>query len=86
MGIRLVVGSAYSLDMSDYDFTGINDAEITKFTSTKISGTAGQFKLAVTGHGFEHDNQGYLTDGSVSSLKLTYHGQNILSLTGAHVS
>jgi hypothetical protein len=86
MGIRLVVGSAYSLDMSDYDFTGVDDAEITKFTSSTIKGTAGLFALTVKGSGFSHDQLGYLTGGTIESVSLTYHHESILSLSGAHVS
>jgi Ca2+-binding RTX toxin-like protein len=86
MGIRLVVGSAYSLDMSDYDFTGVDDAEITKFTSITIKGTAGLFALTVKGSGFSHDQLGYLTGGTIESVSLTYHHESILSLSGAHVS
>jgi Ca2+-binding RTX toxin-like protein len=86
LGIRLVVGKEFSLDMSSYDFTGVDDAEITTFTASKITGVAGQFKLTVTGQGFDHDNNGYLTEGVVESVKLSYHGRSVVSLTGADVS
>ena len=86
MGLKLVVGNAYSLDMSDFDFTGVDDAEITHFTSSKITGVAGQFALSITGQGFSHDNNGYLDGGTISGVSLTYHGESMLSLSGAHVS
>lgn len=86
MGIRLVVGKAYSLDMDDYDFTGIDDAAIKHFGSSKITGTAGKFSLTITGQGFDHDSEGYLTDGTIHGISLKYHGSSMLSLSGAKVS
>lgn len=85
MSIKLVVGPAFSLDMSDFDFTGVDDAEITTFSSSTITGVAGSFRLTITGQGFVHDQNGYLTDGTVYSLSLTYHGNSMLSLSGADV-
>jgi Ca2+-binding RTX toxin-like protein len=86
MGITLVVGKAFSLDMSDFDFTGVDDAEITSFASSVIKGEAGSFALTITGQGFSHDQAGYLTGGTVYSLSITYHGASMLALSGAHLS
>lgn len=88
MGVTVKVGANYSIDMSNYDYGigDVGDADITGFTSTKITGYVGNYKVVISGAGFATDRYGYLSGGEVRGIQETYDGNNVFSITGLHLS
>ena len=88
MGVTVKVGANYSIDMSNYDYGigDVGDADITGFTSTKITGYVGNYKVVISGAGFTTDRYGYLSGGEVRGIQETYGGNNVFSITGLHLS
>jgi Ca2+-binding RTX toxin-like protein len=88
MGITLKTGAAFAVDLTSYDFNfdELTADNITKFTPSKIVGSAGGASLLVQGSGFTHNQQGDITGGEIHSIVGKVNGSLFSSITGLDLS
>src|SRR4051812_7907114 len=82
-----VASGPAGLDMtSDLDFSDYPDATPTTANSGKVEFNSGGFDVQVKGSGFTYDGPNeFPADGLISSVKVSFAGNPVLSITKAAV-